>query len=260
MISVLLVDDHAVVTEGLAVLLGGFDDLDIVGTAGGGAAAVERYDELRPDVVLMDLSMPDVDGVAATRRIVEIDADARIIALTAFIEEDLVTDALESGASGYLLKNASGAELQRCDPLGRRRRLDPERRSTRQAHIAAPGASPRHRSHPTRARRARPRRAGPEQQADRSRARPPARHDQDPRQQHPRQARGREPNRGGAHRPNHRSDGPVALIRRRDRPARRPAAPGRSARSRLRCSRRRHLELLPTPSSALLRATVRATP
>jgi DNA-binding NarL/FixJ family response regulator len=111
MISVLLVDDHAVVTEGLTVLLGGFEDLEVVGTANGGAAAVERYAELRPDVVLMDLSMPEVDGVAATRRIVELHPEARIIALTAFIEENQVSEALAAGARGYLLKNASGAEL-----------------------------------------------------------------------------------------------------------------------------------------------------
>jgi len=111
MTSVLLVDDHQVVTEGLAVLLDGFDDLDVAGAAGGGAAAVERYETLRPDVVLMDLSMPDVDGVEATRRIVGLDPEARVIALTAFVDDNLVADALTAGARGYLLKNASGAEL-----------------------------------------------------------------------------------------------------------------------------------------------------
>ena len=111
MIRVLLVDDHAVVTEGLTVLLAGIEDLDVVGAAGGGVAAVQRYGELRPDVVLMDLSMPDVDGVEATRRIMELDPEARILALTAFVDDHLVADALAAGAHGYLLKNASGAEL-----------------------------------------------------------------------------------------------------------------------------------------------------
>lgn len=111
MIRVLLVDDHAVVTEGLTVLLAGFDGLDVVGAAAGGATAIERYDELRPDVVLMDLSMPDVDGVEATLRIMELDPEARILALTAFVDDHLVADVLEAGARGYLLKNASGDEL-----------------------------------------------------------------------------------------------------------------------------------------------------
>lgn len=111
MIRVLLVDDHAVVTEGLTMLLAGFDDLDVAGTASGGHEAVERYRELRPDVVLMDLSMPDVDGVEATLQIVRLDPEARVLALTAFVEGTLVTDALSAGASGYLLKNASGDDL-----------------------------------------------------------------------------------------------------------------------------------------------------
>ncbi len=112
MIRVLLVDDHVVVTEGLAMLLGAFDDLDVVGNANGGEEAVERFGELRPDVVLMDLSMPGVDGLEATRRLVQVDPGARIIALTAFVEGDLVTQAMAAGASGYLLKSAGGEELR----------------------------------------------------------------------------------------------------------------------------------------------------
>lgn len=108
---VLLVDDHAVVTEGLAVLLAGFEEVDVVGAARGGAEAVERYAQLGPDVVLMDLSMPDVDGVEATRRIVELDPGARVLALTGFLDEDLVARALGAGAKGYVLKKVGGREL-----------------------------------------------------------------------------------------------------------------------------------------------------
>jgi DNA-binding NarL/FixJ family response regulator len=111
MIRVLLVDDDAVVIEGLTVLLAGLDDHDVVGAAGGGGAAVRRYVDLRPDVVLMDLSMPVVDGVEVTRQIIEPDPEARILALTGFGDDDLVADALAAGAHGYLLKNARGTEL-----------------------------------------------------------------------------------------------------------------------------------------------------
>lgn len=111
MIRLLLVDDHAVVTEGLSMLLAGYDDLEIVGTAQGGAEAVLLFDSHSPDVVLMDLSMPDIDGVEATRRIVAVHPDARILALTGFIEEDLVSAAITAGARGYLLKNVGGDDL-----------------------------------------------------------------------------------------------------------------------------------------------------
>ncbi len=110
-IRLLLVDDHAVVTEGLSLLLSRFDDLEVVGTASGGAAAVARAAALQPDVVLMDLSMPDVDGVEATRRIRAAQPAVRILSLTAFLEHRLVADAIEAGASGYLLKSVGANEL-----------------------------------------------------------------------------------------------------------------------------------------------------
>lgn len=110
-VRVLLVDDHAVLREGLEVLLGGFATVEVVATAASGSEAVERYDEVRPDVVLMDLSMPGIDGVEATRRIVGSDPDARIIALTAFLDDELVRGSVDAGARGYLLKQVGGREL-----------------------------------------------------------------------------------------------------------------------------------------------------
>ncbi len=110
-IQLLLVDDHAVVLEGLRMVLARYEDFDIVGTASGGEEAVRRAVELRPDVILMDLSMPGIDGVEATRRIRAELPEARVLALTAFLETRLVTQVVEAGAVGYLLKSAGGDEL-----------------------------------------------------------------------------------------------------------------------------------------------------
>jgi DNA-binding NarL/FixJ family response regulator len=103
-IRVLVVDDHAVVRQGLAQLLGSADDVDVVGTAGDGDEAVELVTSTAPDVVLMDLSMPGVDGVEATRRIGE---GARVVVLTSFADERRIVDALDAGACGYILKDAT---------------------------------------------------------------------------------------------------------------------------------------------------------
>lgn len=110
-IRVALADDHPVVTEGLALLLARFDDIDVVAVASGGAQAVDLVGEVGPDVVLMDLSMPEVDGVEATRRIVETHPATRVLALTAFVEHRLVHDVMAAGAAGYLLKSVGGDEL-----------------------------------------------------------------------------------------------------------------------------------------------------
>ncbi len=110
-IRVLVVDDHAVVRSGLAAFLLAFDDLELVGEASGGEEAVRICRQLRPDVVLMDLVMPEMDGAAATRAIRAECPDVQVIALTSFREEDLVQGALQAGAIGYLLKNVSADEL-----------------------------------------------------------------------------------------------------------------------------------------------------
>lgn len=110
-IRVALVDDHPVVTEGLSLLLEGFPDIEIVATATGGKEAIDRVNRVQPDVVLMDLSMPVIDGVEATRQIVAAHPEVRILALTAFIEHRLVRDVMAAGAAGYLLKSVGGDEL-----------------------------------------------------------------------------------------------------------------------------------------------------
>ncbi|MDH3752718.1 MAG: response regulator transcription factor [Acidimicrobiia bacterium] len=110
-IRVALVDDHTVVTDGLRTLLSEFDDIEVVGSARDGAAAVELCASHSPDVVLMDLSMPGMDGVEATQHVIADKPDLCVIALTAFLDERLVRDVLAAGASGYLMKSASGADL-----------------------------------------------------------------------------------------------------------------------------------------------------
>jgi len=110
-IRVMLVDDHAVVRSGLAAFLLAFDDLDLVGEAGNGREAVRLASQVKPDVVLMDLMMPAMDGAATTRAIREQCPKVQVIALTSFPEDDLVKGALQAGAIGYLLKNVSADEL-----------------------------------------------------------------------------------------------------------------------------------------------------
>ena len=111
LIRVMLVDDHAVVRSGLAAFIMAFNDLELAAEAGGGVDAVRLCGEVRPDVVLMDLMMPDMDGVEATRAIRTKFPETQVVALTSFREEDLVHRVLKAGAIGYLLKNVSAEEL-----------------------------------------------------------------------------------------------------------------------------------------------------
>jgi DNA-binding NarL/FixJ family response regulator len=110
-IRVLVVDDHAVVRSGLEQLLGSADDIELVGSAANGEEAVEQAATLQPDVILMDLSMPVLDGVDATRRIVAANADARVVVLTSLSDDRRIMDALGAGATGYLLKHAGPDEV-----------------------------------------------------------------------------------------------------------------------------------------------------
>jgi NarL family two-component system response regulator LiaR len=126
-IRVLLVDDHAVVRSGLSAFLLAFDDLELVGEAGSGEEAVRICDRIRPDVVLMDLVMPGMNGAQATRAIRERCPAIQVIALTSFKEQELVEGAMAAGAIGYLLKNVSADELARA---------------IREAHVGRPTLAP----------------------------------------------------------------------------------------------------------------------
>ena len=110
-IRVLLADDHTVVRSGLGAVLMAQDDMALVGEAANGEEAVRQCERLRPDVVLMDLMMPVMDGVAATKAIHERCPEVRVITLTSFKEKELVEGALKAGAISYLLKNVSADEL-----------------------------------------------------------------------------------------------------------------------------------------------------
>ncbi|MBX6340919.1 MAG: response regulator transcription factor, partial [Thermomicrobiaceae bacterium] len=107
----MLVDDHDMVRRGLATFLAVFDDLELVGEARSGAEAIRRCEELRPDVVLMDLMMPDMDGPSATREIRQRWPQVQVIALTSFPEPDMLQRVLRAGAISYLLKNVSADAL-----------------------------------------------------------------------------------------------------------------------------------------------------
>ena len=111
MITVLLVDDHHVIRSGLQSLLDAAEGISVVGSAADGAEATEEYQRVRPDVVLMDLSMPGVDGINATTAITGIDPSARIVVLTSFGDRQRVTQALDAGACGYLLTDAAPDEI-----------------------------------------------------------------------------------------------------------------------------------------------------
>jgi DNA-binding NarL/FixJ family response regulator len=110
-IRVLLVDDHAVVRRGLLGFLELLDDITVVGEADNGRTALEVARSVQPDVVLMDLLMPEVDGIAATASIKSEMPDVEVVALTSFVEEARVTAALEAGASGFILKDAEADDV-----------------------------------------------------------------------------------------------------------------------------------------------------
>jgi DNA-binding NarL/FixJ family response regulator len=110
-IRVLIADDHQVVRAGLEQLLATAADIDLVGMAADGAEAVRLAAELAPDIVLMDLSMPGVDGVEATASITAAGAETQVVVLTSFSERQRILDALDAGAAGYVLKHAAPDEL-----------------------------------------------------------------------------------------------------------------------------------------------------
>jgi DNA-binding NarL/FixJ family response regulator len=111
MIRVLLADDQALVRAGFRMILGAEPDIEVVGEAGGGSGAVTNAAALAPDVVLMDIRMPDLDGIEATRRIVRDEDSPRVLVLTTFDLDEYVYEALRAGASGFLLKDAPEEQL-----------------------------------------------------------------------------------------------------------------------------------------------------
>jgi DNA-binding NarL/FixJ family response regulator len=110
-VRVLVVDDQALVREGLAIILGTQADIEVVGQAVDGLEAIDLARRLRPEVVLMDVKMPRMDGIRATRRIKELRPDTQIIILTTYSEDELVFEGIRAGASGYLLKDITRSEL-----------------------------------------------------------------------------------------------------------------------------------------------------
>jgi DNA-binding NarL/FixJ family response regulator len=110
-IRVLLVDDQPLLLQGFAMILSTEDDIQVVGQVTDGAQAVAAVPEVRPDVVLMDVQMPVLDGIEATRQIVSSSSDALVVILTTFDRDDYLFDALSAGASGFLLKNADADDL-----------------------------------------------------------------------------------------------------------------------------------------------------
>jgi len=113
-IRVVLADDHVVVRRGLAVLLGTLPGIQVVGEADNGRQAIDEVARHRPDIVVMDLRMPDMDGVEATREIVRHFPLVKVLVLTMFSEDTLVTEAMRAGARGYLLKTADQFEIERA--------------------------------------------------------------------------------------------------------------------------------------------------
>ena len=113
-IRVMLVDDHTMVRRGLATFLKAFDDLELAGEAESGETAIQLCSKLQPDVILMDMVMPDMNGATATSTIRQQFPKVQVIALTSFKDEELVKSALEAGAIGYLLKDVSADDLVRA--------------------------------------------------------------------------------------------------------------------------------------------------
>jgi DNA-binding NarL/FixJ family response regulator len=113
-IRVVIADDQRVVREGLTMLVGLIEGVEVVGTACNGAEAVEVAGRERPDVVLMDLRMPEMEGTEATRRILQMRSDAQVLVLTTYADDESLFPALQAGARGYLTKDASAEEIERA--------------------------------------------------------------------------------------------------------------------------------------------------
>jgi NarL family two-component system response regulator LiaR len=143
LIHVMLVDDHNVVRSGLATFLRAYEDLTLVGEAKNGLEALNLCRKKKPDVILMDLMMPEMDGIAATQAILAECPDIKIIAMTSFEDEELVQGVLAAGAISYLLKNVTSDELAKAirDAVSGRSTLSPEA-ATALIHATRPTKQP----------------------------------------------------------------------------------------------------------------------
>jgi two-component system, NarL family, response regulator LiaR len=142
-IRVLIVDDHAIVREGLRMVLSGEPSVAVVGEATNGVEAIDRAAELTPDVILMDLVMPEMDGIAALRRLREAKIQSHVLVLTTFVDDERVRDAIRAGATGYLLKDVLQPELVQAIHLASEGKpaLHPEVQHRIIRHVVTP-ASP----------------------------------------------------------------------------------------------------------------------
>ena len=191
MIRILIADDQELVRTGFRVVLDAEPDLEVVGEAADGLAALDAAETLKPDVVLMDIRMPNLDGIEATRRLAAADGAPRVLILTTFDLDDYVYEALRAGASGFLLKDARADELRQAirmvaagdallSPAITRRLIESyTRRPPTTAHPAPP-----RRADPTRTRSPKARRTRTLKRRDRTRTHRRRRHRQNPRRTH----------------------------------------------------------------------------
>ena len=112
-IRVLVSDDHDIVRYGICSVIGASDDIEVVSEAASGKEAIDQYKKVQPDVCMLDISMPELNGIETTRSLLELDKDARILILTMHINEEYLNQVLNAGASGYILKNSDRDELLR---------------------------------------------------------------------------------------------------------------------------------------------------
>lgn len=199
-IKVLLVDDHQVVRRGLRTFLEVQDDIEVVGEASDGAEGVARAEELKPDVVLMDVKMPGMDGIDALRKLRELANPARVLIVTSFTEQRTVVPALRAGAAGYVYKDVDPDALAgaiRSVHAGHIL-LQPEVAGVLLSQEEANSGQGRRLAHRTGARGARPDRGRPLQPGNRTRARPLREDRQDACLEHPDEARPRRPHTGRA--------------------------------------------------------------
>lgn len=111
-VRVVLVDDHEIMREGLCILLGKYEDIEVVGQAGEGRAAVDLVDKLRPDVVIMDVAMPNLNGIEATRQMIQRNPSLKVLGLSTYSGDDIIANMFKAGACGYMLKESAFSELK----------------------------------------------------------------------------------------------------------------------------------------------------